>query len=156
MSSDDDRIIYVDTIRPGAESRIAGVADYGVLTGTEIVGTADTSRAYVKLLQQTQQRQFKYEPRLEIVKLCRQIMNEQNRRPFKNGFILSEADLQNIIERYERTPQKEFKHVYLFIFGFILFSNRSVSTTMDIVGRMLQTWIREPDIIRYFRLHQRL
>lgn len=151
-------VMYVDTIRTGAEARTAGLTDYGEVFGTEI-GEGDSD--LIKRLRRRQYSSTNANPltrlRLRILQYCRQIRDAQSQGSFL-GYEMAEAELQQIISLFDKSIHRQYKHPVLFVLGFVMFSirgHKSLSIAMNIAKRTNQNWIREVDVIRYYR-HLRL
>lgn len=159
MSSDEEQqVMYVDSFRPQAESRVSGYVDYGTLYGTEISGTEGNMRL-AKQLMKAQRVNFAMDPlrrsRLTILTVCGRIISEQRFRPFESNFVFHESDTQVVIDRFDKLPNNVYKHPVLFIMGYIM-QSVSLQTAMEVCKRLAFHWIREIDVTRYFRLHQSL
>lgn len=147
--------IYLQSYRTPEESNISGYVDYGELEGTEIMGGTE----YARQLSTRQSANFERNPEKKVewrIKIyVGQIQDAQSRYPFA-GYIFHFSELQSILERFKRTPQRRYKHPVLFVLGYIMAMTEMeirMELVMEIARRTSQTWVRETDVIRYFHLH---
>jgi hypothetical protein len=150
----DDERKYVQGFRTAEESNTGWNPDYG-----EIYTTASTFRKLKKKPTETTSDLYEAERRImlnadpatQIQRSMEQYLGEIARV----GVVYAENDRGRIMERFSRTPHKEYKHPLLFVLGFIM-EHLDLATTMEVARRIGQDWVRETDIIRYYRLHQSL
>lgn len=152
------QVMYVDTIRTGAEARVAGLTDYGELYGTEI-GDGDSD--FMKRLRTRQFGLMSGDPlkrsRVRIIQFCRQVRDTQSHGSFQ-GYEMSESDIGVIMTLFDQSTNRQYKHPVLFVLGYVMSSlrgHRSLEIAMVVAKRTNQHWVREVDIIRYYR-HLRL
>ena len=151
----DDERKYVQGFRTAEESNVGWNPDYG-----EIYTTASTFRKIKKkkpsetvpdLYEAERRIMLNADPVTQIQRSMEQYLGEIARA----GVIYTENDRGRIIERFSRTPHKEYKHPLLFVLGFIM-EHLDLASTMEVARRIDQDWVRETDVIRYYRLHQSL
>jgi hypothetical protein len=156
---EEDERKYVQGFRTAEESTVGWNPDYG-----EIYATTSSFRkiskkkrpgakeARVPDLYEAEQRAWKnVAPATRIQREIERYLYEIERA----NVILTAGDKERIMYRFGQTPHKEYKHPLLFVLGFIM-EHIQLAKTMEVSRRIGQDWVRETDVIRYYRLHQSL
>lgn len=150
--------IYLQSYRTPEESNVSGYIDYGELEGTDIM-TDGAQNEYARQLSARQSANFERDPEKKVEMRIKiyvgQLQEAQSRYPFP-GYIFHFSELQVLLERFKRTPQRRYKHPVLFVLGYIMATSPQeirMELVMDLARRTGQTWVRDADIIRYFHLH---
>jgi hypothetical protein len=154
--TDVDERKYVQGFRTAEESNVGWNPDYGEIYATtssfrKLSKKKKATGGGVDLYEAEQRVWLNVDPATRIQQEIERFLYEAQRA----NVVFAPSDKETILYRFSHAPQKEYKHPLLFVLGFIM-ERINLPKTMEVAQRIGQEWVRETDVIRYYRLHQSL
>lgn len=151
----EDERKYVQGFRTAEESNVGWNPDYGDIYATTStfrkITRRDKTDAVADLYAAEQRAMMNLDPVTRIRRDIERYLYEFQRANVN----LTENDKATILHRFSQAPQKEYKHPLLFVLGYFM-ERLELADTMKATRLIGQDWVRETDVIRYYRLHQSL